>query len=152
MTEKYIREHWFPICKPGNLIKKTESGKKTLFFIATSEAHFYSSIIDDRIRIELTGIWISHPIGLSENKILTCEQRNNSTRILFGFSNKMKLELSNKDEMIRTVKEEYESEIKNMREEIRTLKENIKLFKRELRNIDATMSDRYQQALASNTK
>ena len=64
----------------------------------------------------------------------------------------MKLELSNKDEIIRTVKEEYESEIENMREEIRTLKENIKSFKRELRNIDETMSERYQQALMSNTK
>ena len=39
-----------------------------------------------------------------------------------------------------------------MRDEIRTLKENIKSFKRELKNIDEIMSERYQQALASNTK
>ena len=151
MTEKYILQHWIPICKPGNLIKRTESDGHTSFFIVTSEAHFYSSIIDDKIGIELRGIWISDPILLFENEILTCEQENNSTRIVC-IANKMKLELSNKDEIIRTIKEEYESEIENMREEIRTLKENIKSFKRELRNIDETMSERYQQALMSNTK
>lgn len=145
MTDKEIKEKWFPICQPGNLVKRTDDDGEVSFFIVVSEPKYYVSIFPSKTGIELKGIWISQPISLFENDILRHDSNNIVQRIICLEDSK--LELSNQTDLVNSFSEEYLKDIKNMYDEMKKTKEHIRIYKQTLRTLDDTMTERYKDAM-----
>lgn len=149
MTKKEIVEKWFPICRPGNLVKRTCNYSDVAFFIVVSKVN-YKEFSDGKKGIEFNGIWISRPSCLYPSDLHLIENNTKNCCSLINVREESTLELSSFDDVVKSYEEIYKRDIENLKEDIKQKKQTIRKLKNTLHNFHEKMNTRYQDALTLN--
>ena len=142
-SQEEIEQQWFPLCKCGNLIKRTQGDGQISFFIVTREPEF-RYFVAFHSGIELKGIWVSRPFFLYEDKVLNNDKIRETTIVCRDDDT---LEVSNLDEMIERYKQLYVDEVNVLVDKIKVCRKNAAFLKNASRTVRNDVNKIYFDAL-----